>query len=169
MTMCTKLVEMSEASNALPNRIIEPRLMKNGDFINEHGSGTLRDNKELGFVWSLQCLSERLAYTFGYGFSAFKAHLVMFNDSISECDEKAYTLAGRWFKAYNAKKLFSEDYFEVKYAAIYDESRVLQWEGIVVIVRETSANFIPQNTMVLAKVTEYQSSKGAWTPPVNFA
>lgn len=169
MTMHTVKIEMSEASKALPKRIIEPRLMSNSEFIEEHGSGTLRDNKDIGFVWSLQCLSERLAYTFGYGFSAHKAHLVMFNDSISECDERAYTLAGRWFKAYNNKKLFSEDYFEIKYAAIYDEGRNLQWEGIVVIVRETSASFIPQNTMVLAKVVEYQSSKGAWATPVNFA
>lgn len=162
-------VEISENSKKLPSRIIEARTMSNADFIELHGSGTLRDNKNLGFVWSIQCLSERLAYVFGYGFSAFKSHNVIFNDSISECDELAYTMAGRWFKSYQAKKLFEEDYFEIKYVIIKDDMDKKIWEGIGVIVRETSAKFIPENTIVVAKVCRFNPDCQTWEKPVNFA
>lgn len=167
--MKTVKVNMSEKSKSLPQRIIDARTISNSEFIELHGSGTLRDNKGLGFVWSIQCLSERLAYTFGYGFSAFKSHNVVFNDSISECDENAYTLAGRWFKAYQAKKLFDEDYFEIKYVIVKDDCDKKVWEGIGVIVRETSATFIPDNTLVVARVCEFKAKEQSWSEPVNFA
>lgn len=167
--MKTVKVEMSEKSKSLPQRIVEKRTMSNADFIEIHGSGTLRDNKNLGFVWSIQGLSERVAYTFGYGFGAFKSHNVVFNDSISECDETAYTMAGRWFKAYQAKKLFEEDYFEIKYVIIKDDTDKKVWEGIGVIVRETSATFIPDNTIIIARIARFDPVKQAWEQPVNFA
>lgn len=167
--MKTVKVPVGEQSKSLPQRIIDARTISNSDFIELHGSGTLRDNKGLGFVWSIQCLSERLAYTFGYGFGAFKSHNVVFNDSISECDENAYTLSGRWFKAYQAKKLFSEDYFEIKYVIIKDDSDKKVWEGIGVIVRETSAGFIPDNTLVIARVCEFKAKEQVWSESVNFA
>lgn len=167
--MKTIKVEMTEISKQLPERMINIRTMSNTDFIELHGSGTLRDNKALGFVWSIQCLSERLAYTFGYGFSAVKSHLVVFNDPITECDEVAYTLAGRWFKAYNAKKLFAEDYFEIKYVIIHNEQNKKEWEGIAVIVRETSAQFIPDNVLVIGKIVQFMPQSQSWGIPVNFA
>lgn len=167
--MKTVKVEMLEKSKALPSRIVEKRTMSNSEFIEMHGSGTLRDNKNLGFVWSIQNLSERIAYTFGYGFGAYKSHNVVFNDSISECDETAYTMAGRWFKAYQAKKLFEEDYFEIKYVIIKDDNDKKVWEGIGVIIRETSATFIPDNTIVIAKVARFDPEKQVWEAPVNFA
>lgn len=167
--MKTEKVALSEAACRLPERIVSARTMSNADWVELHGSGTLRDNKALGFVWSIQCLSERLAYTFGYGFSGFKAHLVTFNDSISECDERAYTQAGRWVKRYLAKSLFPEDYFEVKYVVIKNEEGRREWEGIGVIVRQSSAQFIPNNTMVVGKIARFDPARGAWDTPVNFA
>jgi hypothetical protein len=145
------------------------RTMPNAEWIEAHGSGTLRDNRQLGFVWSIQCLSERLAYTFGYGFSAFKSHLVTFNDSISECDEAAYTLAGRWVKRYLAKSLFNEDYFELKYVIVSSDNGKRVWEGIGLILRQTSAQFIPEDTMVFAKIARFDPLKEQWDAPVNFA
>lgn len=165
--MKTIVVEMSENSKKLPLNIVKNRTISNNDWIEAHASGTLKDNKDMGFVWSIQCLSERLAYTFGYGFSAFKSHLVTFNKSISECDEAAYTLAGRYSKYYIAKKLFDEDYFEPKYIIIKDEHGKKEWEGIGLIIRETSATFIPNNTLVLAKVAQY-IPKAGWQPVINF-
>lgn len=167
--MKTVRVPLSDNSRRLPQRIVEKRTMSNSDFIEQHGSGTLRDNKNLGFVWSIQNLSERIAYTFGYGFAAFKSHTVVFNDSISECDEVAYTLAGRWFKAYQAKKLFEEDYFEIKYVIVKDEQDQKVWEGIGVVVRETSATFVPDNTLVIAQVARFDPKTQTWDSPVNFA
>lgn len=154
---------------ALPPRLIAARTCSNSEFVEWHGSGTLRDNKALGFVWSIQCIAERVAYTFGYGFAPFKAHTVVFNDSISECDEAAYTLAGRWFKAYQAKKLFDEDYFEIKYVIVTDDTGCRTWEGIGIIVRETSASYIPDNTLIMARVCRFDSTSQTWDTPVNFA
>lgn len=94
---------------------------------------------------------------------------MVFNDSISECDEVAYTLAGRWFKAYQAKKLFEEDYFEIKYVIVKDEQDHKVWEGIGVVVRETSATFIPDNTIVIAQVARFDPHTQTWDQPVNFA
>jgi hypothetical protein len=164
-----KTEKVAVSTQGLPSRIVENRTMTNAAWIEAHGSGTLRDNRELGFVWSIQCLSERLAYTFGYGFAAFKAHLVTFNDSISECDEAAYTLAGRWVKRYLAKSLFAEDYFEVKYVIVSSDEGKRVWEGIGLIVRQTSARFIPEDTMVFAKIARFDPLKGQWDAPVNFA
>ena len=168
--MKTEIVEVSqEAATMLPLRIVSTRTCTDAEFIEAHGSGTLRDNKELGFVWKIQCLSERLAYVFGYGFQSYRADQVLYNDSISECDEKAYTLAGRWMKAYQAKSLFPEDYFEMKYLTLKDVKGHTTWEGIGIIVRQTSASFIPPSTLVIAKVCEYLSAQGKWAEPVNFA
>lgn len=167
--MKTEKVSLSEVSAALPSRIVQNRVMPNKEWVLAHGSGTLRDNMELGFVWSIQCLSERLAYTFGYGFSAFKDHLVTFNDAITECDERAYTLAGRWVTRYLAKSLFPEDYFELKYVIVKNEKGHREWEGLGLIVRQTSAQFIPSNTMVLAKIARFDAVRESWDAPVNFA
>lgn len=167
--MKTEVCQPSEAAKKLPARIQFARYCTDAEFIEEHGSGTLRDNKEQGFVWKIQCTAERLAYVFGYGFQAVKADCVLYNDSISECDEKAYTLAGRWMKAYQAKSLFPEDYFELKYLTIKDVKGQTTWEGIGIIVRQTSARCVPPGVMVLAKVAEYLSSTGKWAEPINFA
>lgn len=59
--MKTIRVPLSDNSRRLPQRIVEKRTMSNSEFIEQHGSGTLRDNKNLGFVWSIQNLSERIA------------------------------------------------------------------------------------------------------------
>lgn len=167
--MKTEVCLPSEATKQLPSRIQFPRNCTDAEFIEEHGSGTLRDNKEMGFIWKIQCTAERLAYVFGYGFQAYPADQVLYNDSISECDEKAYTLAGRWMKAYQAKSLHPEDYFELKYLTLKDVKGQTTWEGIGIIVRQTSARCIPLDTLVIAKVCQYLPTQGKWAEPVNFA
>lgn len=167
--MNTLIVPLSSDSLKLPSRITDPRTMPHSTFIERHASGTLRDNHALGFVWSIQCLAERVAYTFGYGFSPFKSHLVVFNDSISECDEPAYTLSGRWFKAYLCRNLFPEDYFEIKYVIIKNEDGSKSWEGIGIIVRQTSATFIPDSTLIVARICQYHPHLQRWDSPIPFA
>lgn len=167
--MQTIVVPLSEESKTLPQRILEKRTMSLHDFAEKHGSGTLRDNLRLGFYCGLQGISERCAYVFGYGFSPYKSFHVSFNNSITECDEQAYTLAGRLFKRYNAWKRFPEDYFEIKYVIIENESGSRDWEGIAVIIRETSAKFIPDSCLVLAKVVEYDRNSHSWKNVINFA
>ena len=167
--MKTEKVDVSVQALLLPSRIVENRTQCHADWIEAHASGTLRDNRELGFVWSIQCLSERLAYTFGYGFSAHKGHLATFNDAISECDERAYTLAGRWAKRYLAKSLFKEDYFQLKYVVLKDDTGRREWEGLSLVLRQTSAQFIPPETLVFAKIAQFFPDSGTWGLAVNFA
>ena len=169
MQTITHKAAISESSQKLPKRILDVRTMSNDEFIDIHGSGTLRDNKTLGFAWKMQSLSERCAYTFGYGFAGYKSHNVVFNDSISECDEKAYTYAGRWFKAYLTKNLFEEDHFQIKYVSIRDDAGKTVCEGIGIVVSQTSATFVPPNTIIVAMICEYHPAKAAWGTPVNFA
>lgn len=165
----TLKLELSEVSKMLPERIVKARTISDEEWIAQHASGTLKDNKEQGFSWKIQCLSERVAYTFGYGFSAYKHENLVYGPAITECDDPAYTVCGRLFKAYNAKKLFPEDYFEVKYVREMDGNNQVVWEGLGVIVRETSATFIPDGKLVMAKVVQFDTAQKKWLTPVNFA
>lgn len=169
MTMKTEIVDLSEASKKLPKRIQDARSCSNDDFLELHASGTLKTNHELGFVSSIQMNSERLAYAFGYGFTYARASLVGFGEPISECDENAYTLMGRYFKRYKEKRLFQEDEYTVKYLQVRDENGVVQWEGLGVVVEKTSAKCIPKNSLVYARVCEYNTKTHKWEKFVNFA
>lgn len=174
-TMFTKIVPISQESlDTIPERILSLRTMSDDEFINSHGSGTLRDNKALGFSYKMQCISERLAYVFGYGFTFKKFCRVQMNPCITECDEIAYTLAGRWTTQYKAKSLFSEDIFNIKYINIQENTKI-EWSGIALIVEETSVNFLPNspnttnNFLIFAKIVEFDNVNNKWLSPINFA
>lgn len=169
MVMKTETVEMTEESKKLPERIKMSRNCSNDVFLQEHASGTLKTNHELGFVSSIQMNSERLAYAFGYGFTYAKASLVGFGEPISECDETAYTLMGRYFKRYKEKRLFKEDEYTVKYLQVRDEQGTVTWEGLGVVVEKTSASCVPKNSLVYAPVCKYNTQAGKWEKFVNFA
>lgn len=169
MTMNTETVPMSRESKSLPQRIIDSRNCSNSDFLELHASGTLKTNHELGFVSSIQMNSERLAYAFGYGFTYAKASLVGFGEPISECDESAYTMVGRYFKRFKEKRLFQEDEYTVKYLQVRDDKGTVTWEGLGVVVEKTSATCIPKNSLVYAPVCKYNAQTGQWEKFVNFA
>ena len=155
--METKKVELSYTQNTeLPAAIqkrIKMRTMSAESWIENHGSGTLRKNKKIGFAWQKQYNAERIAYEFGYIFEICPKTRVLFNDPITECDCKAITEAGWFIERYLELSVFPEDYFETKYI-IVEEPDGTRREGIGIIVRETSFQVAPGN-FIFAIVAEY--------------
>jgi hypothetical protein len=147
-------------------RRLKIRAMSAHEFIELHASGTLRKNKRLGMVWRNQYLEERVAYEFGFGFECLPRSHVTFGDAFSEADSHPVTEAGWHIERHIELSIFPEDRFEAKYINVEykDGSRR---EGIGMIVRETSADFVPDGHLVFAIVAEYEPLRKAWLPAKN--
>jgi hypothetical protein len=137
------------------------RLMSAEEFIEKHASGTLRKNKSLGMVWKQQYLAERCAYEFGWGFECLPRSRVTFGDAYTEGDCKALTEAGWLCERYMSLIIFPEDYCEVKYINV-DYGEELKKEGVGLIVRQTSAQFIPDGHIVFAIIAEFDPVRKRW-------
>ncbi len=151
-----------EIRNCPPlSRRVELRLMDAEEWINEHASGTLRKNKRLGMAWRAQYLAERTAYEFGYGFECLPRSRVTFGDAYTEGDCKALTEAGWLCERHLMLNPFPEDRFEVKYLNVdYGEDH--KKEGVGLIVRQTSAAFVPDGHIVFAIVAEFDPARKRW-------
>ena len=130
------------------------RLMSAEEFIDRHASGTLRKNKQLGMVWKAQYLEERTAYEFGWEFQCLPRSRVTFGDAYTEGDCASITEAGWFCERYISLAAFPGDRLQVKYLNI-EYSEEVKREGIGLIVRETSATFVPDGHIVFAIVAEY--------------
>jgi hypothetical protein len=145
--------ESLKTCTALQRRV-ELRLLSAEEFINRHASGTLRKNRALGMVWRSQYLEERTAYEFGWEFECLPRSRVTFGDAYTEGDCAAITEAGWFCERYLSLAAFPGDRLEVKYLNVeYSDER--KREGIGLIVRETSAVFVPEGHLVFAIVAEY--------------
>lgn len=163
--METRIVPLSaEARNspALQKRI-KIRTMTAEEFIEHHGSGTLRKCARIGFAWKKQYLEERIAYEFGYEFRCLPRTRVTFNDPISEGDESAITETAWHIERYMTLSVFPEDAFEAKYLTVDIEG--VRSEGVGMVVRTTSAPFIPDGNLVFSIITHCIT--GGWTPARN--
>lgn len=146
------------------NKRNKNRNMDENDWIETHASGTLRKNKRIGFAYRSQYLAERIAYEFGYGFEIVPKTRVTFNDPISEGDCHAITEAGWHIERYMVNNIFG-DYVEAKYIHItYEDSKK---EGVGIIVRETSCEWIPKGHLVLAIVSEFNPIRNRWENAIN--
>lgn len=143
------------------------RLMKEDDFIEKHASGTLRKNKRLGFTWRSQYLHERSAFEFGYPFECMPRNRVTFGDPYTEGDEKSLTEAGWHIDRYLTMSLFPEDYFEAKYISLEYPTNTFCREGVGIIVRQTSAPWVPSGFLLFAIVAEYDRPNRKWLEAVN--
>jgi hypothetical protein len=145
---------------ALKNRVALRELSAE-EFIARHSSGTLRKNKEVGMAWRAQYLEERIAYEFGYGFEALPRSRVTFGDAYTEGNCQPITEAGWLCERHITLRIFPEDYFEVKYInADYGDEGTR--EGIGLIVRQTSAPWVPDGHIVFAIVAEYDPRRKKW-------
>ena len=165
--MKTIVVPISEDSLKLPKRILKTRQIAKKELVDEHGSGTLKLNTKLGFSTGIQLDSEVFAYIFGYAFSFFKTENITIGESISECDEEAYTLTGRYFHRFNENRLFREDKFSIRFCHILEDGESV-WEGICIVVEETSYPHIRQNSLIAAPIYEYDTKKEEWKHFINF-
>lgn len=161
--METLIVQMNEevvACSALKN-IVDQRTMKDEEWIEKHASGTLRKNKRLGMTWRAQYLEERTAYQFGWEFQIQPRSRIMFGDAFTEGDAHAVTEAGWHIERYIETKVFPEDHFECKYINV-EYADGTKHEGIGIIVRETSAQWLPKGHIVFAIVAEFDPVEQDW-------
>lgn len=161
--METNIVPMAEDLlniQSLKKRI-DLRNMKSEEWIQNHASGTLRKNKKLNMAWKSQYLEERIAYEFGWGFEILPKSRVSFGDAISEGDCHSVTEAGWHIERYMEMSIFPEDRVECKHIDVeYPDGTTKT--GIGMILRETSANFVPSGHIVFAIVAEYDTVKKQW-------
>lgn len=147
-------------------RRIAARLMTMEHFIEHHASGTLRKNARLGLNARNQYLEERTAFEFGYEFECVAESRVTWGTPITEGDCKPMTEAGWFIDRYVEVNAFPGDEFEAKYIIVEyaDGSRK---EGLGLVVRRTSAPFVPDRSMIFAIITEFDRQKMVFLPAKN--
>lgn len=150
--MQTKIVN----TITLLDNVINIRSMSEDEWIEKFASGTLRKNKRIGFSYRTQYLHERVCYEFGPVFALLPRSYVTFGDAITEADCKPITEAGYYMERYISKFPFKEDYFEVKY--IHADYNNYKKEGVGLVVRETSCQWIPHGYIVFGIIAEFKNN-----------
>lgn len=130
-------------------------------------SGTLRKNARIGFKYNSQLEHEAICQTLGWGFEALPSTYITFNDAITEGDCPSLTEVGWHVDRLLAIHPFPEDRFELKYIIIQDKNGNIERQGVGLIVRETSIQWIKKGSLVFALLTEYNLKTEEWTPCVN--
>ncbi len=141
------------------------RRMTIAEFTETRGSGTLRKNAAIGMNVVSHALHERVAYEFGYAFETVPERFVTWGEARSEGDCKPLTETGWHVERYASIALFPGDEIEVKYitAEVDGEHR----EGVGIVVRKTSAPWIPRGYVVFAIIAEWDAAKSEFKPAVN--
>lgn len=164
--METEIVGPIVDSPKTPRELI--RHMSETDWIEAHGSGTLRKNKRLGMVYRPQYLHERVAWEFGHCFEVLPRSRVTFGDAITEADSKPVTEAGWFIDRYFALNgaIFPTDSYVCKYI-FASRTDGTETEGIGIVVKCTSAPWIPTGHILFAIVTQYNKFRKAFEPAIN--
>jgi hypothetical protein len=138
-------------------RRVAARLLTADEFIERHGSGTLRKNRRQGMDWAGQYLHERTAYEFGWCFESVHETRVTWGTPITQGDCRAVTEAGWFIDRYVHVCAFPGDELETKYIMIeYPDGT--RKEGLGMVVRATSAAFVPERHMVFAVIAEWDAA-----------
>ena len=161
--METVIVEIDPtvASSPVLARRVAIRTMDADEFVEKHASGTLRKNKRLGMVWREQYLHERVAYEFGWEFDCLPRSRVTFGDAYTEGDTPSLTEAGWHIERYLELSTFPEDRFETKYINVEYKDGTTR-EGVGIIVRQTSAAWVPGGHIVFAIVAPFDPRSKSW-------
>lgn len=133
----------------------------------ERLSGTLRKNARIGFKHSSQLEHEAICQTLGWGFETLPTTYITFNDAITEGDCPSLTEVGWHVDRLYSIHPFDEDRFELKYIIIQDKNGNIERQGVGLIVRECSIQWIKKGHLVFAMLTEYNLKTEEWTPCVN--
>jgi len=159
-TNIVKLKKDIRKCKALSGRV-KQRTMSADDWIEKHGSGTLRKNKKLGMAWRAHYLEERTAYEFGWEFEIQPKSRIMFGDAFTEGDESAVTEAGWHIERFMEMNTFMGDKVSCKYINV-EYSWGEKKEGIGIILKETSAQWVPKGHIIFAIVSLFDTKKGEW-------
>lgn len=128
------------------------------EWIENHASGTLRKNKRIGMSWVNQYYTERFAYEFGWAFEVLPSTRMNFGQAITVGDCSAITECGWHCDRIMELDIFGDE-FEVKYIKAQggfgkNVNPEAEREGIGIIVKKTSAPFVPKNHIVFAIIAE---------------
>ena len=159
-TLKVKMDKSIQKCKPLKNRV-KQRTMSAEKWVEKHASGTLRKNKALGMTWRTQYLEERTAYEFGWEFEIQPRSRIMFGDAFTEGDASVVTESGWHIERYSEMKVFPEDYYQCKYINV-EYSWGEKKEGIGIIVRETSAEWIPTGHIIFAIVGVFDPETEDW-------
>jgi hypothetical protein len=112
-----------------------------------------------------------VAWEFGYEFEMLAKTYVVFNDPISAGDCKASTESGWHIERMIERSMFPGDIFEVKYI-IAEKSAgkggpTGRREGLGVLVKQTSAQWVPKGNLIFAFILMYDPETHQWTDPVS--
>ena len=133
------------------------------EFIEKMGSGTVRKSKRLGFDVRDAYLAERAKFEFGEGFRIAPHSRVAYNDvRLVPC--QGMTELGWHAERMIELRPFESDVFVCKTIDVeYDSNNRVVGAGI--IVKETSAKWIPKGYAVFSIVTELKDGK--YLPAIN--
>ena len=145
----TEIIEMSEDVRNCKefSRRVNARLMSREEFIEKHGSGTLRKSDRIGFKVKDHYLHERAHFEFGWGFECIPSSRVNWGDTISYPDCKVTTEIGWLVDRYAVISVFPGDEIEFKNIEVEFQDGERQ-SGPGIIIRKTSAKFIPEGHIV---------------------
>jgi hypothetical protein len=174
--METKIVKLNkELLNCSTEGIQMQNLMRltplnewlNKPKLSDRLSGTLKKNAKLGFKHYSQLEHEAICQTLGWGFEIIPTTYLTFNDAITEGDCHPLTEAGWHFDRMLAIHIYPEDIFEIRYINIQDQEGNLIRQGVGIIVKQTSIQWIKKGSMCFALLTEYDIKTKQWTDCLN--
>lgn len=136
-------------------RELSYRKLTKQEWIERHASGTLRKNAALGFNHHEQYIHERVCWEFGDVFVLVPSSRVMYGEPITEGDCKPVTEAGWYIERFitKMKSICPDDEFKAVYANIASPEGAT--EGIGILCRQTSAQWVTPNRTLIGIVTEY--------------
>lgn len=157
----TNVVSFFETKTPLDN----VRNMSKEEFIENHGSGTLRKNKKIGLKHNLQYWDERIAYEFGWEFRMIPSTRITLGNAQTEGDVKGLTEYGWFVERFMNTRVFKEDLIEPVYLQVEDSDGT-KIEGNGVFIKQTSFK-IPKGYVIFAIITPFNSTTGEWGEALN--
>lgn len=130
-------------------------------------SGTLKKNASVGFKYLEQLKNEAICQTLGWGFQIMKSTYITFNDAITEEDCPPLTEVGWHTDRLLNIHPWEEDEFVLKYIIVQDKRGQIQKQGVGVVVKQTSIQWIGSGNLVFALLTEYNPISEEGSPCTN--
>lgn len=144
------------------------RALSEAEWIDGYASGSLQKAKRLGFSYRSLYLEERCAHDFGWTFRVLPRTRVTFGDALMEGDCAPLTETCWFARRLIDRNIFPDsDKYEVKYIKTYktDIAGASDIEGVGVVVRTSSAAWIPCGYLVFAIIAEWKN--GEWLEAQN--
>lgn len=149
------IVEMSKSErSSLPPHIVSMREMSMNDWITKYGSGTLQKSRKLGFDIYDKYLEERVKFEFGFGFEILPKSYLTISD-IKLVSASALTELGWHLERMIEIRPYDSDWFIGKYIQLGKDDR----QGACILLKESSASWIPKGMMIFAMVAPFSDGK----------